>query len=118
MATKENFLPKTLVVNSTDIAAGLNIFSWRGSEHRKFVLQLKLVNMTCKIWSSIIKKPGATGWVDQTTFFTGAATITTSQQLQQTSDLKVLWWKITWERSNANNAVRIDLLEYDRDKVD
>jgi len=115
MSMKETVVPKDKIVDETNIVAGKHHFTWRGDEYRKWTCQVELTNMSVKIYCSNQKSPGAFGWCDMTTFFTGSTPLVTSTLLMQTTEIRVSWWRLEWERSAANNYVRADLYQYGED---
>ena len=114
MSLKDDFIPKEQVVNDTNIAAGKFSRTFRGQDLRQFTMQVNVKNVQVKIYCSNWKKPGTSGWVDLTTYFTGAANINSTSMVIQSTRLEFLWWKIEWQRTNATNSVRIELLQYGR----
>ena len=112
----ESHVASIQLVKSADIAAGVNSATFDGKNFRRWSLQSRLTNMSVKIYASNWQKPGSNGWVDLTTSFVGAANLTDSTMVWQSTDLKVKWWKITWERSSANNLAHLELFRYDSDE--
>ena len=111
----ENSVTKLKELDKKDISTtiGQNI-TFRGTEFTKFTAQLQLSNVTVKIYASNMARPGSSGWVDLTNFFTRNATITSTSMIYQTTDIEQLWWKITFIGSAVNNAIKIHLLQYNR----
>jgi len=114
MSLKDDFLAKEQVVDDTNIDAGNFSRTFRGQDLRQFTMQVNVSNVQVKIYCSNWKKPGSSGWIDLTAYFTGAANINTSSMIIQSTKVEFLWWKIEWARTNATNVVRIELLQYGR----
>jgi len=116
MAQKDTFVPKSTVINDTNVAAGNHQYAFRGTEFLRWLMQVNIKNITVKIYASLWDTPGSYGWIDMTSYFTGSATITSNSMIMNTTLVHMPWWKVVYTRSKATNVVRIELMQYDREK--
>lgn len=118
MSVKKSMIPKENIIEETNQSVGTYNYAFSGTSHRRWTLQLKMKNVSIKIYCSNRKQPGANGWTDVTSMFspTGSDTIATDAMIFQSNDIKVLWWKIQYSVVDVSNYIVANLLLYDQFK--
>lgn len=112
MKTKDSFKQKVILADVSKTTKSSDSISWRGNVFLKFTLQLNIRNMNVKIYASNIESPDSGDWIDMTDYFTSSATITADTLLIQSDDVCVLWWKMTWAKTNNSNGFVANLYQY------
>ena len=112
MKTKDTLKSKVILADVRNTSKAVDTIAWRGNRFLKFTLQLRLNNMSVKIYASNVQSPAEDDWTDMTDYFVSKATITSDSFLMSTEDTCVLWWKMSWTRSSYTNYLKAHLYQY------